>query len=429
VDEPTTLTLVAPGLDLNGARILWEGRDQEPGQGATFDFVPKVNGLQWVEAEVQWPDGRRVFATNSFLANSPTVIWVDDTLPTGAAPGADGGDTWNWVSTPTPTRGTKAHQSAISAGFHEHFFNYATATMDVAAGDTLFADVYLDPANVPSQVMLMWNDGTWEHRAYWGANQIIYGNDGTASRRKIGELPQAGQWVRLEVPASAMNLEGRTLIGMGFALYGGRATWDSAGKSNVSQTSNSLARPTVNVIATDATASTGGGSDTGTFTITRAGSTASALTVNYTLGGTAVNGSDYNTLETSLTIPAGVASATRIVTPKAGTNAPTSATTVLALAESIAYTVGIASNATVTISAASSGSGPKASLSKVAGNMQVTWPSTQGKTYRVAYKNNLNDPAWTDLAATVVATGTSSSFTDTNSSSASQRFYAVYPLD
>jgi RHS repeat-associated protein len=47
----------------------------------------------------------------------------------------------------------------------------------------------------------------------------------------MGGLPAAGQWVRLEVPASLVGLEGKTLNGMAFTLYGGRATWDCAGKS------------------------------------------------------------------------------------------------------------------------------------------------------------------------------------------------------
>jgi RHS repeat-associated protein len=36
--------------------------------------------------------------------------------------------------------------------------------------------------------------------------------------------------VRLEVPASSLGLEGKTLNGMAFTLYGGRASWDKAGK-------------------------------------------------------------------------------------------------------------------------------------------------------------------------------------------------------
>jgi hypothetical protein len=80
--------------------------------------------------------------------------------------------------------------------------------------------------------MLQWNDGSsWEHRAYWGANNLTYGTDGTASRHNVGGLPAAGQWVKLSVPASAVGLDGKTLTGMGFTLYGGRATWDKAGST------------------------------------------------------------------------------------------------------------------------------------------------------------------------------------------------------
>jgi hypothetical protein len=231
VGVPTTLTVQAAGFNLNGARILWEGRDQEPAFGSSFSYTPKNNGVQWVEVEIQWPDGRRVFATNTFNANSPLVVWVDDALPSGASANAGGGDSWTWTATgPSAYRGSVAHQSSASAGLHEHYFDNAKDTLDIGAGDKLFAYVYLDPSNPPSELMLMWNDGTWEHRAYWGANSISYGNSGTASRRSMGALPAAGQWARLEVPAKDVGLEGRILKGMAFSLFGGRASWDYAGK-------------------------------------------------------------------------------------------------------------------------------------------------------------------------------------------------------
>src|SRR5207253_422137 len=117
------------GLDLSTARITWEARDQEPAFGSTFTFSPKNNGSQWVEVEAQLPDGRRVFATTNFTANSPNIVWVDDSAPAGASTGADGGDSWNWVtSNPAPFSGLTAHQSAISAGSHQHYFDNATAT-------------------------------------------------------------------------------------------------------------------------------------------------------------------------------------------------------------------------------------------------------------------------------------------------------------
>lgn len=165
---------------------------------------------------------------------SPTptadVIWVEDAVPSGAIIGGDD-EGWNWISSaPTPYSGLQSHASNLVQGLHQHYFHSATSTLTIDASDTLFTYVYLDPANTPSEVMLQWNDGFWEHRAYWGANQIPWGTDGTESRRYMGALPPAGQWVRLEVPADQIGLEGRVLNGMAFTLYGGRAIWDRSGK-------------------------------------------------------------------------------------------------------------------------------------------------------------------------------------------------------
>src|SRR5437899_11670607 len=104
--------------------------------------------------------------------SSNIVVWVDDSLPSGATGGGDGGDTWNWVnSNPTPFAGSLAHQSSLSAGLHQHYFLAGNQPLSIGAGDSLFAYVYLDPNNPPSEIMLQWNDGSsWEHRAYWGAN-------------------------------------------------------------------------------------------------------------------------------------------------------------------------------------------------------------------------------------------------------------------
>src|SRR5581483_6781142 len=148
-----------------------------------------------------------VTGTNAVTLSNP-VNWVDDATPPGAILGSNGGDSWNWVSSnPAPFSGKLASQSNLGAGLHQHTFDWAGTTLNVPAGNSLFAHIYLDPANLPSEVMLEWNDGTWEHRAYWGANNINNGVNGTASRRYMGPLPAAGKWVPLIVPASQVNLE------------------------------------------------------------------------------------------------------------------------------------------------------------------------------------------------------------------------------
>jgi hypothetical protein len=187
------------------------------------------------------------------------------------------GDTWNWVSTGAYS-GTYAHRSDAKAGYHDHSFSWA-APFAINAGDTLVQYVYLDPANPPSEIMLSWGADNWNHRAYWGANNIPYGVNGTASQYYMGPLPVAGQWVRLEIPAHLVGLEGQSVTGMSFALYDGAATWDLSGKVAPASTNTSTVSTTstVTVTATDATAMIGSTSDTALLTFTRAGSTATNL--------------------------------------------------------------------------------------------------------------------------------------------------------
>jgi hypothetical protein len=145
-----------------------------------------------------------------------------------------------------------ANQSSLAAGSHQHFFYNATTTLQVGTGDSLYAYVYLDPANPPSEVMLQWYDGSWEHRAYWGANSLNYGTDNTPGKRFMGTLPPAGSWVQLSVPASQINLEGHTLNGMAFTLFNGRATWDTVGRRTAAQTV-SASTPRLSLSASGAT--------------------------------------------------------------------------------------------------------------------------------------------------------------------------------
>ena len=64
--------------NLSAARIVWEAQGQEPAFGnQSYTFTPgPSNGLYWIEAEVQWPDGRRAFATNSITisTNAPPQL-------------------------------------------------------------------------------------------------------------------------------------------------------------------------------------------------------------------------------------------------------------------------------------------------------------------------------------------------------------------
>src|SRR5205807_168957 len=132
--------------------------------------------------------------------------------------------------------------------------------------------------------------------------------------------------------------------------------WDSTGSSSpypanfnwMQITAVPPPLPTVNIVASDASAAEQN-RDPGVFTVSRTGSTAGALTVPIVLGGTATNGSDYNSLASSVTIPAGQASAQIVVTPIDDNLVEGNETVVASLGASAAYTVGSPSSATVTI--------------------------------------------------------------------------------
>ena len=106
----------------------------------------------------------------------------------------------------------------------------------------------------------------------------------------------------------------------------------------------------ITVTATVASVSEAG-PGSGQFTLYRpANLTNAALTVNFTISGTAVAGTDYQTLasSTSVTIPAGSNSATIAVTPIDNTLADGNRTVTLTLQPG-GYLMGVSSNATVTI--------------------------------------------------------------------------------
>jgi uncharacterized protein (TIGR03437 family) len=164
---------------------------------------------------------------------SGETVWVSGALPAGAT-GYGDTDGWNWSNNnPQPYLAPLTHQSIVSAGVHQHYFANASATLTLNTGETLCTYVYLDPINPPSEILLQWSTKglEFDHRAYWGASNIPWGTAGTESLRYMGPLPAVGQWVRLEVPASQVGLEGKTVTGMAFTLYGGKASWDRSGKN------------------------------------------------------------------------------------------------------------------------------------------------------------------------------------------------------
>jgi hypothetical protein len=176
-------------------------------------------------------------------------VWIDDVLPPGAVEHLEGAPSpsgWPWIDAVpetapavgaapgaviAPAHGTRSF-GATFPGQGQQFITDAFPPLPVGAGDSLFVSVWLDPANPPKTIMLQWFAGQagWEHRAYWGDPSIHYGGaEGSSARLRRGDLPEPGRWVRLEIPAADLALEGENITGWAFSQLGGRVLWDAAG--------------------------------------------------------------------------------------------------------------------------------------------------------------------------------------------------------
>lgn len=107
------------------------------------------------------PSGTTAEATWSSATSSPTPITT--------------GSYWVWGTSPTAYEGTYELQSAVlgSDVYSQWELSGASPGLTLAANDVLSVWVYIDPANVPSQMILQFYDGSsWSHRAFWGAELL-----------------------------------------------------------------------------------------------------------------------------------------------------------------------------------------------------------------------------------------------------------------
>lgn len=182
--------------------------------------------------------------------------WIDDAQNNGGR--TDG--VWEFVGkneAPVFSKRLSRRQTAKPAQTLQHSFRGANRKFTLAEGDKLFAYVWIDPAAPPETLMLQWNDGNWEHRAFWGEDKISFGGIGkdTPAHKPMGALPAAGEWVRLEVEPADVGLEpGSVLNGIAFVQHGGTTYWDVAGIATTrgSEEKHTHTEPIIKAIQVDA---------------------------------------------------------------------------------------------------------------------------------------------------------------------------------
>jgi mono/diheme cytochrome c family protein len=203
-----------------------------------------VDRLYWVALSRPASAREQMLGANFLKTSLPGIpaveakpvdqVWLTDDLPEGATPdGTGGAAAWKWVSTPEAPvlSGHRVHTQGGEGKQRQHHFVGTTKPLRVGPDDLLFTYVYLDPKARPREIMLQWNDGSWDHRAFWGDDLIPFGEVNTPTRRRLGPLPDAGQWVRLEIPAREVGIDSPTdIVGWSFDQQdGGSVYWDKAG--------------------------------------------------------------------------------------------------------------------------------------------------------------------------------------------------------
>lgn len=145
----------------------------------------------------------------------------------------------------------------------------------------------------------------------------------------------------------------------------------------------------------------------GVFTLTRTGDTSGALTVNYTVSGSATAGSDYTTLPGSVTFLAGATSTNITVSVNNDPNAELTETVILTVTSGGGYAIGTPANATVSILDNES---PEISFSTVATNKLLESYAPSKVTLQLT-RRGLLTPA---LTVNLTYTGTATQGTDFN---------------
>lgn len=160
-----------------------------------------------------------------------TSIWFEDGFPEGAklqnsgAPltlvSKDQGEVFS---------GDRALRRKAN-GLEQDFYNQGATELVVPAAGKVFVHCFLDPQDTPETIMIQFHTDGWKHRAVWGAEEKIpFGKRDTTEKVLMGELPEAGKWVRLEVDAKKMGLKGGAKIkGFAFTQFKGTVTWDQLG--------------------------------------------------------------------------------------------------------------------------------------------------------------------------------------------------------
>lgn len=216
--------------------------DEEKAKLAEFDSRILQNQAKLNEAVAKIVYNDPALAEPKPVASSVETVWLEDDFPPGGNVAGSPGHPTTFVSSEQGEKvlsGKRALKRS-DPGLSQDVWDQSKIPLSVPPQATLFAHVYIDPANPPKSVMLQYHRNGWQHRAVWGDYDVIaWGTPNTTERVHMGPLPKSGEWVRLEVPADKVGLNaGDNLTGFATTQFGGTVYWDKLGIVGVTDPAN-----------------------------------------------------------------------------------------------------------------------------------------------------------------------------------------------
>ncbi|MFM8524116.1 MAG: S8 family serine peptidase [Cyanobacteriota bacterium] len=205
-----------------------------------------------------------------------------------------------------------------STGARSSFSNYGATTVDLGAPGS---DIW---STVPNNSYASYSGTSMATPHVTGAAALLASIYPTATAAQI-------KLALLEGSAATPSLASTT-------ASGGRLFVPTA-ITRLGEILGAPTLPTVSVTTTDSTASEAG-SDTGSFQLTRTGSTSDALTINVLWQGTATFGGDYTATPASVTFQTGASTADIVIQPVDDTDYEGPESIVLKIGNGTGYTAG-----------------------------------------------------------------------------------------
>ena len=160
-------------------------------------------------------------------------VWFEDGFPAGVKVGVAGEPTKLITKKEGPVFSGGAALKRTAKGVAQDYFA-SGGNFQVPPNGKLSVQCYIDEKNPPTAVMLQFHTAGWNHRAVWGEEGAIpFGKVRTPERVKMGALPKAGEWVKLEVDIAKLGLKpGNKITGFAFTQFDGTVYWDHLAMSS-----------------------------------------------------------------------------------------------------------------------------------------------------------------------------------------------------